>query len=169
MSNSDQPLSKPEADRMAYLDGSLTPEQATAYEREYPDAAVEKAEAEKLRALLKSSKAPVLRNADFLNRQILREISSAPQVKARSAMPLSFWRLWLPRAACLVLGGVLAWQMVKPANKQSRTASEPAYLAQVLSVTTDDPSVKSQVVQDEGITVVKLEGLEPISEEYILN
>jgi anti-sigma factor RsiW len=163
MSNSDQPLSPSEIELMAYLDGQLTPEQAAAFERAHPEAAAEKARAQQLRSLLRSSEAPALPNAEFFNRQILREITPKPSVASKPEEPFSLWRLFLAGATCLLLAlGV--YQQFVPDD-----ARRPAYLAEVISMKTGDSALTSRVIQEDGLTMVMIDGLEPISEEFILN
>lgn len=164
MSNSDQPLSTEETQRMAYLDGQLTEEQAAAFERQHPEVVAEKTEAAQLRALLKASGAPTLRNPDFFNRQILREIAPAPfaQGMSKPEKPFGLWRLFLASAACLALAFGVYHSFVPD------DARRPAYLAEVISMKTGD-SLTSRVIHEEGLTMVMIDGLEPMSEEFILN
>lgn len=164
MSNSDQPLSTYEVELMAYIDGQLTPEQTAVFENAHPEAIAEKAQAAQLRAVLKASGAPSLRNPEFFNRQILREIvpTSAAQVASKPEKPFPLWRLFLAGATCLLLAVGVYHQFVPD------DARRPAYLAEVISMKTGD-SLTSRVIQEDGLTMVMIDGLEPISEEFILN
>lgn len=165
MSNSDQPLSTYEVELMAYLDGQLTDEQTAAFEREHPEALAEKKQTNQLRAVLKAAGSPALRNPEFLNRQILREITPAPapQLATKPEKPFPLWRLFFAGATCLLLAVGVYHQFVPD------DARRPAYLAEVISMKTGDSALTSRVIQEDGLTMVMIDGLEPISEEFILN
>ena len=64
--NNSEPLSSPEEKWTAYLDGKLPAQDATAIEREHPEASAERAmHARIISAVRLHSPAPKLRNADF--------------------------------------------------------------------------------------------------------
>jgi hypothetical protein len=167
MNNSDQPLTPFEEKLTAYLDKTLSAEEAAAFEREHPEVAAERVAHEGLHKALKlGSPAPALRNGEFFNRQILREVASnAPQAEMPVAKPslFSIWRLAFAGAACL-LAAVGIYQGLAPAKQ-----GPPAYFAQILSMKTGDDSLKARLVNEEGMTVVMIDGLDPINEDFILN
>jgi anti-sigma factor RsiW len=168
MNNSEQPLSSFEEKLTAYVDGRLPEAEASAFEREHPEAAQERDSARRLgNVLQRGSVAPPLRNSDFFNRQILREITSASAGGAAVERQPSFfnlWRLVLAGAFCLLVGLGIYQAFVAPAARNTRP-----YMAQVLSVKTGDASLTTRLISEEGLTVVMIDGLEPISEEFILN
>jgi anti-sigma factor RsiW len=185
MNNSEPSLSSFEEKLMAYVDGRLPAEEASAFEREHPEAVVERDSANLLnKALKRGSIAPSLRNPDFLNRQILREIASTLPKEARVAevaperQPSFFnlWRLVLAGAFCLLLALGVYQGFVRPGSPGPSTIAKtsvnpaagfPPYLAQVLSMKTGDEKLTSRVVTEEGLTVVMIDGLDPMSEEFI--
>jgi len=168
MNNSDQPLTPFEEKLTAYLDKALSAEEAAAFEREHPEVIAEKLAHEGLHKVLElGSPAPALRNGEFFNRQILREVAAADASPAGQPAPkpslFSIWRLVFAGAACL-LAGVGIYQTLVPARQ-----AVPTYFAQVLSVKTGDDSLKARLINEEGMTVVMIDGLAPIDEDFILN
>ena len=167
MNNSDQPLTPFEEKLTAYLDQTLPAEEAAAFEREHPEIAAERLANEGLRKALKmGSPAPALRNGEFFNRQILRELGAATQPAAQpAAKPSLFnlWRLVFAGAACLLAAAGI-YQGLVPAKQ-----TPPAYFAQVLSMKTGDDSLKAHLLNEEGMTIVMIDGLDPIDEDFILN
>ena len=169
MNNSDQPLTSYEEKLTAYADGRLSAEEAGAFEREHPEAAQERANVSGILKLLKQgSIAPPLRNPDFFNRQILRQIASAKPVPApveeRQPSFLSLWRLLFAGAVCLLCAAGIYRGFV-----MQETPTAKPYLAQVISVKTGDATLTTRLISEEGLTVVMIDGLEPMSEEFILN
>jgi hypothetical protein len=166
MNNSDQPFS-PEEKWAAYVDGHLGNGEAATFEREHPDAAYEKAVTLKMREFLRgSSPAPVLRNPDFFNRQILREIAPEAQPADRPITrdPLmSLWRFALAGACCLV-GAAAIYTTVIKGNDSRR---EP-YTARVLSVKAGDDALDATVLDADGLAVVWIDGLDPLPNDYVL-
>lgn len=166
MNNSDQPLSTFEEKLTAYIDSRLSEADAQAFEREHPEVVQERAAASRIGEVLKrGSVAPLLRNVDFFNRQILREISSstARTSEPEHASTFSLWRLILAGAFCLLLAfGV--YQGFVAGEAKSRP-----YMAQVLSVKAGDAALTTRLISEDGLTVVMIDGLEPMSEEFILN
>ena len=171
---------------MAYIDGQLSGAEAAAFEREHPEVVAERESANRLSSVLKrASVAPQLRNADFLNRQILREIAStAPSASAepaaeRPASPFNLWRLVFAGAFCLLIALGVYQGFVRPgsgatskSNVASTTTPAPRYqatpyMAEVLSMKPGDDKLKSRVVTEEGLTMVLIDGLDPMSEEFI--
>jgi hypothetical protein len=170
MNNSDQPLTPFEEKLTAYLDRKLSAEEATALEREHPEVVAERLAQDRLhKTLLLGSPVPALRNGEFFNRQILREVASSmaqvaePARAETKASLFSIWRLVFAGAACLLVA-VGIYQGLVPKRQAA-----PAYFAQVLSVKTGDDSLKARLVNEEGMTVVMIDGLDPIDEDFILN
>ena len=169
MNNSDQPLTSYEEKLTAYADGRLSPTEASAFEREHPEAAQEREKVSGIANLLrKGSIAPPLPNPDFFNRQILRQIASADPVtvptEERQPSFFSLWRLLFAGAFCLLCAAGIYRGFV-----MQDTPSAKPYLAQVLSVKTGDATLTTRLISEEGLTVVMIDGLEPMSEEFILN
>ena len=172
---------------MAYIDGRLSAAEAADFEREHPEAVAERDSAKRLSNVLKRAcVTPPLRNADFLNRQILREIASAaPKSDAsapaaeRSPSFFNLWRLVFGAAFCLLIALGVYQGFVRPGDEGSRKPNlasttkpaprfeAPPYMAEVLSTKTGDEKLKSRVVTEEGLTMVMIDGLEPMSEEFI--
>jgi hypothetical protein len=184
MNNSEPQLSAFEEKLMAYVDGRLSATEAAAFEREHPEALAERESADHLSSVLKrGSIAPALRNPEFLNRQVLREIASTlpkevPAATAPERQPSLFnlWRLVLGGAFCLLLALGVYQGFVRLGNEgQSKVAKTgpvegppiPPYMAQVLSMKTGDEKLTSRVVTEEGLTVVMIDGLDPMSEEFL--
>ena len=165
MNNSDPTLTAAEEKLTAFLDGKLTPAEAAAFEREHPEAAAEKRSHTKLRAML-AKDAPVLRNGDFFNHQILREIGAASEerqpARAKAAV-FPLWRLVFAGAACLIAAAGIYFGSVAGGAK-----SRGDYFAQVLSVKAGDPEISAQVIDADGIAVVWIDGLASLSSEYVL-
>lgn len=169
MNNSDIPLSTADEKLTAYLDGRLSAAESATFEREHPETVAERTALRSLRAALKhGSTAPGLRNTEFFNRQILREIGPVPgslATAAPAAAPSLFrlWRLALAGAFCGLAAFGIYYGMVKNAR------STPAYMAEVISMKTGDAALTARLIKEEGMTVVMIDGLEPMDEDFILN
>jgi anti-sigma factor RsiW len=169
MNNSDQPLTQYEETLLAYVDGRLSAAEAAAFEREHPEAVQERDATRQLAsALRRGSVAPTLRNPDFFNRQIAREIGTAG---VRSAAPegkraplFNLWQLVFAGATCVLATVGIYQGFVAP----TKPVMKP-YMAEVLSMKTGDEKLTSRVISEEGLTFVMIDGLEPMSEEFILN
>jgi len=165
MNNFDSPAS-PEEKWTAFLDGRLGAEDAAAFEREHPEAAAEKTAVAKIAgALRKHSPAPVLRNADFFNERILREISPVVRPAADAPAKPSLWSLWrmvLAGTGCLLAFGAIYLGVVK------NEAPHSDYAAKVLSVQPGDDELSATVVNAEGLAVVWIDGLDQLSNDYVL-
>jgi anti-sigma factor RsiW len=169
MNNSDQPLTSFEEKLTAYVDGRLSETEAAAFEHAHPEAVQERATVSRVTSALKrGSVAPALSNPEFFNRQVVRQITSA--ASANEAAPerqpsfFSLWRLVFGAAMCLLLAAGIYRGFV-----MENTPSAKPYLAQVLSVKTGDATLTTRLISEEGLTVVMIDGLEPMSEEFILN
>lgn len=182
MSNSEKPLTKDEERLTAYLDGQMTAEEMRAFEQAHPEAAQERVACEKLRAsLMAGSVAPVLRNGDFFNRQILREIAplAAPaSMETERPALFSLWRLVFAGAFCLLMAlGVYKFAVTPEKGAEPPAVAKgmpsfpphmPVYFAEVISLQAGE-ALSTRVVQEEGLTLVMIDGLEPMEEDFILN
>jgi hypothetical protein len=165
MNSSDQPLNSFEEKLTAYLDQRLSPEEAALFEHEHPEVVAERAAARGMQDVLKrASVAPPLPNVEFFNHQILREIAPASSGHAVPKPPLfNIWRLVLAGAVCLLAALGIYKSFVPTAG------SSPTYFAEVLSTKAGDDSLTARVIREDGLSVVMIDGLAPISEDYILN
>jgi anti-sigma factor RsiW len=165
MNNSDPTLSSFEEQLTAYLDGRMSDTDSAAFEKAHPDVAAERSAHAQMQTLLRTSTAPALSHPEFFNRQILREIES-PRVAARGGSERSvfgFWRLAFAAAFCF-LAAFGIHRSITPS-----TPKAPDYFAEVLSVEAGDENIKARTVPVDGMVFVMIDGLEPMSEEFILN
>jgi len=163
--NSSEPPMSPEEKWTAYLDGNLSAQEVAAFEREHPDAADELAMHLQLaRALREHSPAPVLRNADFFNQCILQKI--APRDSSSPAPSRGLWSLWrlaFASACCMVAAIAIYFTFVRGDD-----GGRQRYLAQVVSLKTDDESVTATVIDADGLAVVWMDGLDQLPNDYVL-
>lgn len=164
MNNSETP-SSPEEMWSAYLDGKLSAAEALAFEREHPEAVAERQMHLKLAGAIRTHlPSPELRNADFFNERILREISTpAAHQPAREGSLWSLWRLATAGAFCLLAVGAIYVLFV-----QGHEQRRDPYLAQVLSVKAGDAELDATVLDADGLAVVWIDGLEQLSSDYVL-
>jgi anti-sigma factor RsiW len=167
MNSSDSPASVEEK-WTAYLDGRMSAMDAAAFEMEHSGAPAEKALVATIaRAIARCSPAPVLKNADLFNQQILGEIT--PKQTDRSALPSqpgSLWSLWrtaLAGAFCLLAAAAIYGVFVRGTDRRP-----DAYVAQVLSVKAGDDGLDATVLDAEGLAVVWIDGLEQLPNDYVL-
>ena len=163
--NSSEPPSSPEEKLTAYLDGKLSAQEAAAFERENPGAVAERAMHVRIvRAVRQHSPAPELRNTDFFNERILREIgpraASAAQ-KERRLWPL--WGLAFASLCCLLAAGAIYAKFVR-----GNEARPDHYLAQVVSVKAGDETLDATVLDADGLQVVWIDGLDQLPSDYVL-
>jgi hypothetical protein len=160
MTNSEQP-SSPEEKWTAYFDGKLSIQDAATFEREHPEAISEcEMHARFVRAVRLHLPAPKLRNADFFNTRILREIAPSP-APARRLWPL--WRIAAASVCCLfAVFAVHVFFVHGSAGKQGN------YFVQVVSVKAGDESLDATVLDAEGLAVVWIDGMEQLPSEYEL-
>lgn len=165
MTNSDPPYS-PEENWTTYLDGKLSAQDAAAFEREHPEATADREMHTRiLRAVRLHSPAPELRNPEFFNERILREISPAPAAAskpARSLWPL--WRLAFASACCLLITGAIYLLFVR--GNEGGAARD--YLVQVVSVKAGDEQLDATVLDAYGLAVVWIDGLDQLPDDYVL-
>jgi anti-sigma factor RsiW len=163
MNNSESNLSAMEEKLTAYLDGKLSPAEAAAFERENPDVLVERQNHEALRAVL-AKDTTHLKNGDFFNHQILREIGAdAPRPAREKAAIFPLWRLAFAGAACLVAAAGIYFAFV---GEQKATGRN--YFAQVLSVKAGDEELSARLIDADGVAVVWIDGLDSLSTDYVL-
>jgi anti-sigma factor RsiW len=160
-----EPPSSPEEKWTAYLDGILSAQDAAAFEREHPEAVAERElHARLISAVRLHSPAPKLRNADFFNERILREISPRPATVPRAERPLwPLWRLAAAGACCLLAVGAIYAVLVR-----SNEAKADRYVAQVVSVKAGDDQLDATVLDADGLAVVWIDGLDPLPNDYVL-
>ena len=164
MNNSD-PLSSPEEKWTAYLDGKLSALESADFEREHSEAAAEREMHTRLISTVRRhSPAPKMRNADFFNERILREIAPAPAPAAPQKRRL--WPLWsLATASALCL---LATIGIYSKFVRGNEGVQDRYLAQVISVTAGDDSLDATVLDADGLQVVWIDGLDQLPSNYVL-
>ena len=145
----------------AYLDGRLSPAEAAAFEQENPDVLAERESHEGLRAVL-AKDTTRLKNGDFFNHQILRELAERPAVREKSAaFPL--WRLAFAGATCLLVAAGIFFAFV---GDQKDTGRD--YFAQVLSVKAGDEELSARLIDADGVAVVWIDGLDSLATDYVL-
>jgi len=151
----------------AYLDGRMRADEAAVFEREHPEASGEKAAMERIsRALRMHSPAPALRNAEFFNQEILREVASKQPRSEGSQPRASLWSLWRMAlaGACSLLMAAGIYAVFVSGNEQR----PERYVAQILSVKTDDDDLDATVLDADGLAVVWIDGLDELPNEYVL-
>ena len=167
MTNSEPPSppSSPEEKWTAYLDGKLSAQDAAAFEREHPEAIAERELHARIASAVRlHSPAPKMRNVEFFNERILQEISPR---KSEAPVPRrALWSLWRLAfaGACslLVAGGIYTMFVRGPAGVKDR------YLAQVVSVKAGDALLDATVLDADGLAVVWIDGLDQLSNDYVL-
>lgn len=162
MNNSEHTLTKFEETLTAYLDGTLSPADADAFEKANPDVLVERRQHERLRTVLKKE-APALSHGDFFNHQILREIRPEPVAAPEKRTFFPLWRLAFAAAACLLVASGIYFGVVGP---QKNGSGE--YFAQVLSVKAGDENISAQIIDAGGMAVVWIDGLDSLPNNYVL-
>lgn len=171
MNNSDSPIS-PEEQWAAYFDGNLSAGEAAAFESEHPEAAAERAAYARITgAMRRHSPAPQMRNTDFFNESILREI--APKPSAAAAAPAkerglwSLWRLAFAGAFSLLVASAIWATFVRGGSGFGEKPRAP-YFAQVESVTAGDASLDATVLDADGLKLVWIDGLDRLPNDYVL-
>ncbi len=171
MNNSDSPIS-PEEKWAAYFDGKLPAGEAGAFERENPEAIAERAAYSRIvGAMRRHSPAPQMRNADFFNESIQREISSKPSVAATAPAKerglWSLWRLAFAGAFSLLVASAIWATFVRGGGSGGEKPRAP-YFAQVESVTAGDASLDATVLDADGLKLVWIDGLDRLPNDYVL-
>ena len=163
--NNSEPPSSPEEKWAAYIDRKFSAQEAATFERENPGASAEREMHAWISLALRShSPAPKLRNAEFFNERILREISpsktEAPQPR-RALWPL--WRLAFASACCLLVAGGIYATFVR-----GHGGGKDRYFAQVVSVKAGDDLLDATVLDADGLAVVWIDGLDQLPNDYVL-
>jgi hypothetical protein len=145
----------------AWIDGLLPEDERLALEREVSPA--EKDEQLKLRTLLQENLVRDLPNPDFFNSQILTEIA---RQTVRSQRRAGYW-LGLPRLAwsgllTVACGVVLFIALIPHGNLTNPRAG---YVAEVLKTKTDKKQVTATVENRNGMTIIKLNGLQKLPDK----
>ena len=164
MTNSEPP-SSPEEKWTAYLDGKLSTQDAAAFEHEHPEAIAERElHTRIISAVRLHSPAPKLRNADFFNERILREISPRPATAPKPERALwPLWRLAFASACCLLIAGAIYAMFVR-----GHEGNQDGYRAQIVSVKAGDDLLDATVLDADGLAVVWIDGLDQLPNDYVL-
>jgi anti-sigma factor RsiW len=162
------PLTPYEERLTAYLDGRLPAEDALAFEREHPEVVAQKARQNQFAGTLRAhSTSPRLRNGEFFNHQILRQVepAAAPAKAPRTVFPL--WRLVFASAVCL-LAAVGIYKSISPTPTPQREDPVPKYMAQVTRVQAGDYLLKAKLVDVDGLQIVWVDGMDELPKDYVL-
>lgn len=164
MTNSEPP-SSPEEMRTAYLDGKLSAQDAEAFEREHPGVGAEREMHRRIVSAMRlHSPAPRLRNAEFFNQRILREIAPCPATARKPERALwPLWRLAFASACCLLVAGAIYAKFVRGHEGQP-----DAYRAEIVSVKAGDNLLDATVLDADGLAVVWIDGLDQLPNDYVL-
>ena len=160
----------------AWVDGRLSGEELQQFETEMMS--IENAQADKDAALQLGDllrnvyQAPVLKNPDFFNHQIMQAIETEQRLNEkpapRPATPFfSLWRMALAGGLSLALAGGLFFSTI---HTGSPVREEQNVLAKLSDIQTDDPDVTATSFQSQAdnVTVLWLDGLDYIPADYAL-
>jgi hypothetical protein len=144
----------------AWIDGTLTKEEAAAFEKQHPELLQERDDMSKLKKLLRSNLAPrEFEHAEFFTTKLMEQI-----VPPERALP-SWFRV--PRLAWGGIGSFAAalalFLLVIPHRNHS--TPYPEYVAEVIKTTTTDPKISATVDSEKGITLIKLDGVEKVPDD----
>jgi hypothetical protein len=150
------------------MDGRLSAEEAAAFERMNPEAPREKTEASRIAAALRVHlPAPRLKNADFFNERILREIAPprphASDARSKGPALWSLWRMALAGACCLLAAAAIYKGFV-----DGREQPRNGYFAKVISAKAGDEQLYATVLEVDGLAVVWMDGLDNLADDYVL-
>jgi anti-sigma factor RsiW len=159
----------------AWVDGRLTGSELAAFEREletHPEALAENEADIELGALLRANiAAPPLRNADFFNLEILRQIESSRPAASPRVIRSGFWTL--PRMALsgvflLLLSTLLYFAAVPNTRREVRRNEQ--YVSNILNARSEDPNITATSFhsKENDVNVVWLDGLNYIPPEHKL-
>jgi anti-sigma factor RsiW len=127
----------------AWVDGRLQGAELAAFERQlkdHPEALAEKEACLAVGNLLRSQPVPPLKNVDFFNHQILRQIAQSSQPAPRARR--SLWtlpRMALSGAFLLVVASVLYFAAVPSTRRDMQ--KNATYVDNVLNAKSDDPAI----------------------------
>ena len=170
----------------AWIDGRLAGRELADFETQLEKGlpnGVTKAQAEadrsaarQLGALLRShsaaATAPTLKNAEFFNHQLLRQIEAeTPQSVPPAAVPIPwpFRRLIWGGLSSLGIAALLFVTLVLPTL--NRPGPPPEYYAQILNASTGDPTISAVAVHSkkENVTVLWIDGLDYVPAQKAKN
>lgn len=158
----------------AWVEGRLSGTELTAFERELesrPEALAETdADVELGNFLRANLSAPTLRNAEFFNHQILRQIHALEETAA-PAVRRTFWtlpRMAFSGACFLALATLLYFAAVPATNREVRHNEQ--YVSNILNAKSDDPAITATSFhsKEENVNVVWLDGLDYIPPDHKL-
>ena len=116
-----------------------------------------------LRGHCAEAPASALKNVEFFNQQLLRQIEAeAPQSAppAAASVPLPFWRLIWGGVSSLGVAALLFALLVLPALHHP--GPPPEYYAKILNASTEDPAISAVAVHSnkENVTVLWIDGFD---------
>jgi hypothetical protein len=153
----------------AWLDGALTSEEASAFEKEHASIAHEKGDFMKLKTLLQQNlqnKTP--ENPDFFNSQIMAQIQSGSAPRGPAVNRTWFGLPQIAWGGILVLStGFVLFFTIIPRGDISNSRS--GYAAEVLETKTSDPKVRATVDAQKDMTIIKLDGLRKVPTDQKMN
>jgi hypothetical protein len=144
----------------AWVDGALTQDEATAFEKQHPELLKDRDDMSKLKQLLQRNLGPTeLVHPEFFTSKLMEQI-----VPAERSFPS--W-LGIPRLAWGGIGSLAAafslFLLFAPYRNFS--APPPEYVAVVLKTTTTDPKISATVDSEKGITLIKLDGVDKVPDD----
>jgi hypothetical protein len=144
----------------AWVDGTLSKEEAAAFEKQHPELLQDRADMSKLKQLLQRNLVPAeLAHAEFFTSKLMEQI-----VPAERTLPS--W-LGIPRLAWGGIGSLAValslFSLFIPYGRISAPHTE--YVAQVLKTTTTDPKISATVDSEKGITLIKLDGVDKVPDD----
>ncbi len=157
----------------AWIDGTLSGTELAEFEKELEaGAADDKAGALKLGELLRShGAAPPLTNTEFFNSRLMEQIAAETKPANAPAQGRGWFQWTLPRmawagACCLAMTFALYATMVRESLQPPPTETE--YVAKVLEMRTDDPSITATALhsKENDVTVIWLGGLNYLPDTY---
>ena len=160
----------------AWLDGKLSPEEASAFEQEMRsrgfDPTAERSAASATTALLRENSAtPRLGHAQFFNHLIQRQIETDQKLATPTAGARSWWGIpWFAyaAAACLLIAAVLFKGMIPVGG--GTMADQSAYFATVVDARTFENNVSASTVYNsrDNVTVLWLDGLDYLPADSVV-
>jgi len=161
----------------AWIDGRLTGRELADFEAQLEEgfangltkaqAEADRAAAGNVGALLRGhfaqAPAPALKNAEFFNHQILRQIEAETQQStppASAPLPWPFWRMIWGGLSSLGVAALLFVTLVMPTLH--RPGPPPEYYAQILNASTEDSAISAVAIhsKQENVTVLWIDGLD---------
>jgi hypothetical protein len=155
----------------AWLDGQLNGRELSEFEASLPDKAaaeIEKADAKKLGALLKSElSAPALTNEEFFSHQLRERIVPSVEREGKASTWWTIPRLLWTGSASLAVFLIFTVFVIRDKNP----AEESQYLTQILNARVDpvvspNATVSMFEVKQDRVTVLWTEGLQSLPADY---